>query len=190
MRKPDGFDSAEAKEGGFREPAAGPCILGIVRAVAGNSDKGNPQLIFDLDIAEGAFKNHYREKGEKFNGNYYLKHWQGTEGNGLPFFKGLIKAIEESNPGFVFDFNEELLSHKLIGANLREEEYIKKSDNSIGTRLKPAYLCSVQSIREGRYKVLPIKRLVHKDVPEGDLGFGEPPPEDFDQTPPKTNLPF
>jgi hypothetical protein len=189
MHKPEGFDSADTREGGFREPPAGPCIMGIVRAVAGKSNNQNDQLVFDLDIAEGAFKNHYREKGVKFNGNFYLRHYQGTDGKSLPYFKGLIKAIEESNPGYKFDFNEGALSRKLIGANLREEEYVKKSDGSIATRLKPAYLCSVESIRKGGHKVLPLKKLP-KHEPGVDEEFAPPPPDEFDQRPPQDDLLF
>jgi hypothetical protein len=186
MRKPDGYDAAEARETGFREPPAGPYILGIVRAVSQKSAKQNEQIILELDIAEGSFKNHFRKKGEKFNGNFYLKHYQNTEGLGLPFFKGMICEIEKSNPGYVFDFNEATLSRKLIGANLREEQYLKRSGET-GANLKAVYLCSVQSIREGGHKVYPPK-LLEPRTPGDD--FEPPPPDNFNQTSPKDDLPF
>jgi hypothetical protein len=189
MHKPEGYDGSDAREGGFREPAAGPCVLGIINAAAEVSSHGNAQLVFHLDIAEGTFKNHFRARGERFNGNFYMRHYQGTEGKSLPYFKGLIKAIEESNPGYKFDFNEGTLVHKLVGGNLREEEYAKR-DGTVGTRLKPAYLCSVDSIRKGGHKVLPIKKLPRAEGPGDDTGFDAPPPDDFDQTPPQDDLPF
>jgi hypothetical protein len=180
MRKPDGWDDSEAREAGFREPVPGPCVLSIVRATAGNSNNGNAQLTIELDIAGGPFNNFYREKSEKFNSNWYLKHYQGTEGKSLPYFKGFIGAVENSNPGFKFDFNEATLSRKLIGGNLREEEYIKK-DGTIGTILKVFYLCSVQSIREGGHKTLSKKLLTQ--APQGDPIYDAPPPDNYDQVP-------
>jgi hypothetical protein len=187
MRKPDGYDGAEAKNAGFREPVAGPCILGIIRATAGKSDNGNPQLTIELDIADGPFKNFYREKSERFNQSWYLKHWQGTEGKSIPYFKGLIVAIEESNPGYKFDFNEATLSRKLIGGNLREEEYAKK-DGSIGVRMKIAYLCSLQSVTTGGHKVLPTKKLV--SAASREPGVDDIPPENYDQRQPEGPMPF
>jgi len=189
MRKPDGFDNSPTREGGFKQPPAGPCVLGIVRATVENSSHGNQQIILFLDIAEGPFKNFFRGTGERFGRDAYMRHYQGTEGKSLPFFKGLIKAIEESNPPFKFDFNEGLLSRKLIGGNLREEEYAKK-DGTVGIRLRPAYLCSVQSIREGGHKVQPVKKLAVSREPGDDADFAPPPPDNFDQTPPQDDLPF
>jgi hypothetical protein len=191
MRKPDGYDDTDAREGGFKEPSPGPgpYILGIIKADSGNSGSGHAQLVFHLDIADGPFKNHFRAKGERFNGNFYMRHYQGTEGKSLPYFKGLIKAIEESNPPYKFDFNEGLLSRKLIGGNLREEEYVKK-DKTIGLRLKPAYLCSIQSIKEGGHRILPTRKLAVSREPGDDADFAPPPPDDMDQRPANDDLPF
>jgi len=181
MRKPDNFDDAEAREGGFREPHARPCVLGIVR-VNIEIKSGEQRAIFFLDIAEGEFKNYYRRQSERFNKNRYLRFYQNTEGKGLPYFKGIINAIEEGNDGYKFDWDESTLAHKKIGGNLREEEYIRTSDGTIGTNLRVAYLCSIRSVLAGEHKVLTIKKLAQQQAREP--GVDDIPPEDYDQTSP------
>lgn len=39
------------------------------------------------------------------------------------YFKGCITAIEESNPGYKFNFDERTLDNKLVGIIFRDEEY-------------------------------------------------------------------
>lgn len=178
MRKPEHYDEAEAIKGGFREPSAGPCILWIVKANVQKNKNGEQQLVLFLDIAEAEFKNFYRRQTERFNKNRYLRFWQNTEGKSLPHFKGLIKSIEEGNPGYTFDFNEATLLHKKIGGNLREEEYLR-TDGTVGTSLRVAYLCSIRSVLAGEYKVLPVKKLQNSQ--QREPGIDDIPPEDYNQ---------
>jgi hypothetical protein len=180
MQKPEGWDTMEGREISYETPAPGPTILGIVRAVYEKSGAGNNQLTLELDIADGKFKNYYRELGDRINQRCFMRHWQGTEGKSLPYFKGLIKAIEESNEGYRWDFNESGLSRKLIGANLREEEYRRKDGNII-IILRPAYLCSTKSIFSGGHRVLPRKTLPIGQE-EDNQGFGQHPDYEGDMS--------
>lgn len=182
MKKPDGYDSAEAKQGGvFRNPEAGGYILGIVNTdMRKTKDEGRDMLVLSLDIADGEFKYFYRELSLKLSKDCYLKNYLVCEGDNVPFFKGAITAIEHSNPGFVFNFDEKTLIKKLVGANLREEDYINKN-NEVKSILKIAYLCGVESVRKG----LPI--LEPKKLTDTKKPAGEPlPPEPMAQD----NLPF
>jgi hypothetical protein len=188
LNKPAGYDSAEAAEGGFREPKPGPCILGVVKCEIETKD-GHQQLAFQLDIAEGPLKNYYSIQGKRFGKNRLLRVWQKTDEDSLPYFKGLIDAFEKSNPGFKFEFDEKSLEKKLIGGNLRAEEYDKNGEVIISPFLKVAYLCSVESVRNGEHRVLPVKKLKPKAAGGGlsAADFDEaisprddaPPPEDF-----------
>jgi hypothetical protein len=180
MKKPDGYDQSEAKDGVFKRPSAGPCILGVTNATTQKNKNQEQQLVLFLDIAEGEFKNFYRQQGERFNKKQYLRFYQNTEGKSLPHFKGIVLAFEESNQGFKFDFDESTLVKRRIGANLREEEYVRTKDGAIGTNLRVAYLCSVRSVVEGKHKVLPIKKLARQE-PGDDDEFEPPPQDEFDQ---------
>lgn len=182
MLKPEGYDSSDAVEGGFRKPL-GPQILGVTGVMIQKNKDQQQQLVLQLDIAEGEFKNYYRKKGERDNKNRYLRFYQNTEGKSLPHFKGLVKAFEEGN-NFTFSFNETELLRKKIGGVLREEEYQKNPDSDIIIVTKVAYLCSVRSIEAGEHKPLGLKKL-SKNQPIGDMGFDPPPEEHYDQRPPE-----
>lgn len=179
MEKPQGYDEAEAKTAGgdFAQPTAGGYVAKIVSAVFGVSKTQKKMLTIGLDIAEGEFKDHYTQLSEKFDKDAYLKIYQLTEGDNVNYFKGLVSAIEHSNQGFKFDFDEKKLIGKKLGVNLREEEYLNK-DNVIKTILKVAYHCSADEARAG-LAPLAIKQLKgvgakpqttshSKDVPKDD----------------------
>ena len=62
------------------------------------------------------------------------------DGNSTPFFKGLITAIERSNPGFIWNWDENSLKGKLFGGVFGREEYM-------GTDGKPRWSCKVRFVR-------------------------------------------
>ena len=162
MQKPQGYDETkEASFGGLDNPPAGGTILGIVSAVetkVKNGDKtGEPMLALELDIAEGKYKNFFRDLSEKIGKRMYLRHNRVI--SQVNYFKGDIKAIEKSNPGFVFNFDEKTLMRKFVGSALREEEYLHANTQEIRKSLKIAYLCSVDDVKKG-VPVPEMKRLI------------------------------
>ena len=160
MQKPQGYETAETKEyQGFNSPTPGAYILGIISAEVTQSKSGNNMLVLSLDIADGEFKGHYRRKQEQFGGNKLLKHRRVVDTEkSLPYFKGDIKAIENSNLGFKFDFDERKLKGKLVGGMLGEKEF-EGRDGEIATTLELSFLCSVDKVRSGELKPPKIKRL-------------------------------
>jgi hypothetical protein len=159
MEKPVGYDDTPAKQGGvFENPEAGGYVLGIVNAEMSKTKEAQKNmLILSLDIAEGKFKNFYRELSLKLEKDCYLKNYLVCEGDNVPFFKGAITSIEHSNTGFKFNFDEKTLVKKLVGANLREEEYINGKGET-KTILKIAYMCGVDTVKKG-VPVLSVKAL-------------------------------
>ena len=51
-------------------------------------------------------------------------YYQLTEGQQQGRFKGMLENIEKSNPGYVWNWDEQSLVGKLFGGKFREEEYI------------------------------------------------------------------
>lgn len=140
----------------FKPLPAGAYICGILRA---EDVPEKEYLRFEWDIAEGEFKNYYRQRAEH---NPDWK-WGGVlcrsyKENALKFFKAFLTAVKASNPGFVFDDDERVFVRKKVGLVLGEEEY-EKRDGSTGTRLYVAQVRSVAAIREGDFKVPPKKLL-------------------------------
>jgi len=160
MQKPNGYDTSEPKEfTGFNRPEAGAYVLGIVSAEERKTKKGDNMIVLCLDIAEGEFKGHYRELSSKFGKDRLLKHYRVIDRpESTPYFKGDIKAIEESNRGYKFNFDESTLRGKFVGGMLCEEEYLAP-DGDTKTSLKVGFLCSVDKAKSGTLKTPAIKKL-------------------------------
>ena len=157
MIKPDGYDNVKAATFGSKiDP--GPYVMKIISADEVMSNNSGPMLVLCLDIAIGENKDHYKEMSNKYQKENYQKVRQLTGGASLPYFKAMIEAIEESNNGFKFNFDEKTLVGKYVGANLREEEYIN-SNNELKTFLSVAYLCGARKVVDGEIKPLPKKVL-------------------------------
>ena len=122
-----------------------------------------------MDIAEGEYRDFYRRDYEnqqtedkKWHCNYLLNvpKDDGTEQDGWTKrkFKTFTEALEESNPGYHFDWDEAKFKGLLVGGlfNLRQYE---KSDGTIGESTNLAAVCKVDTIRSGRY-TLPKDKLL------------------------------
>ncbi len=139
----------------FRRPAPGGYICGIT-AVKDVPEK--EYLRIEFDIAEGEFKRYYTElnKARGFWGGVFVRSYSDAA---LPFFKSFITAVEKSNNGYKFDYEEQKLKGKYIGLVLGEEEYMSRT-GEIKTRLYVHSTRSVQAIKNGEFKAVPKKLFV------------------------------
>ena len=85
-------------------------------------------------------------------------------------FYGVFLAIEESNPGFKWDWHEEKLIGCRFGATLQEEEY-EKNDGSVGTRLIVKDIKTVKQIMDGDFKMPTTKKLERTVAPVRDFAL-------------------
>lgn len=164
MHKPSNYDSVKAKTGTFQRVEAGPYILGICKAIETTSRANDPMLVLSIDIADGPNKGNYRKLSERLNKDCLLKHYRLLTDNASDYLKGDIQAIEKSNSGFSFMFNENTLVGKFVGGMLAEEEYYSNGD--IKTILKIKYLCSVEDVNSGKLITPPLKKLDTSFPPE------------------------
>lgn len=115
-------------------------------------------LMVDLDIATGEFKDYYNDLCARAGFWGCTMFWSYKESN-LPYFKGNVTAVEDSNPGFHFDERDlQSLRGKFVGGVFGEEEYYSNKSGSIKTNVKPRYLCSVDRIKNQDYNI-PKKKL-------------------------------
>ena len=128
MRPIDLSNVEEAKD--FERVTPGGYVCGITNV---KDVPAQEYLLIEYDIAEGNLKNYYRQLYEKkdFWGGKFVKSYKEKA---LPFFKGFITAVENSNNGYKCNYDETTLKRKLIGLVFAEEEY-KKNDGTIGKRL-------------------------------------------------------
>ena len=173
---------------GFMRPEPGGYVMRVNEVEEKTSSKGNPMIVLSLDISEGKCKNAFEKSP--------VKAYQVCTGEQTGRLKGLLQTFKECNPPNSLNdlisasgLNPQVLKGKIIGANLREEEYVSK-DGEIKTALKADHFCTVADVRAGNIQVLSRKPLAKKNgvyVPQsaqdkrasGIAGFGIPPlPED------------
>lgn len=166
MKKPQGYDAAQAITGEFRSIAPGGHICIVKQAKEDRTKTGKEVLIILFDIVEGESKDFYKEQFDRKIATNPESKWQGvyrqlTEGASTPFYKGMISAFETSNPGykcFIGDnFDVSTLKGKLFGGVFGQEEY-EAQNGDIKLATKCMFIRSVDQVRKG-VKVPDIKRL-------------------------------
>lgn len=130
-----------------------------------DGDEPDQRLVLRVDITEGEHAGYYvkRFNSDKERGGQYEAKYKGDFSIQIPnqnnprrqhydwdnrAFGNAIWAIEQSNPGYHWDWNEAGLKGKAVGINVRGGTYNGKPYTSIG-RLE-----SVQAIRDGSAKVM------------------------------------
>ncbi len=178
MNRPTGYDEATAFTGEeFESISLGGHVCIIKQAKIEQTKKTNKDVLIILfDIYEGEQKDFYKRLFDrKKEGNADAK-WQGvyrqlTDGNSLPFFKGMITAIENSNSGYKWNWDESTLKGKLFGGVFGQEEY-QGNDGKIKLSTKCRFIRSVEQIRKG-VEVPEIKKLAGNST-----NYSAPPSDD------------
>jgi len=153
MKRIDDWENVEeARE--FEKVQPGGYICRICTA---EDVESKEYLKIEYDIAEGKFAGHYQElfKAKDFWGGTLFRSYKEAAKS---FFKTFISAVEKSNSGFVWDFDETKLIGKMVGLVLAEEEYVG-NDGTVKERLYVSSVKSVDAIRHNDYKVPP-KKLI------------------------------
>ena len=159
MEKYEGYDEAKAFTGDFEQMAPGGYVAKIKTATVEKKDYGH-LLTIEFDIAEGEKKNFYQRKFDERQ-KWYGKYTQPIKNDDLRFFKGFITAIEESNSGYKWDWNENGLVGKLFGAIFGEEEY-QNDKGEIKVSCKCKQVRSIKTIKDGKFLVPELKALNNK----------------------------
>ena len=157
MKNIDWSKVEEAK--GFEKLPMGGYVCGITAV----EDFPNQEYLkLEFDIAEGEYKNTYRQLYEarnfwagKFNAFYTEK--------GKSYFKSMLTAFEKSNKGFVFNNDEKTLKRKFIGLVIGYREYIG-NDGTVKEGVDVQGYYSVDDIRSGNFKP-PVLKKLKNDTP-------------------------
>lgn len=148
MKPTSNWDKTPAQTGGAETLSAGGHQVRIRGAECKQSKSGRDMIVLYFEIAEGSeydgimMRQYERQKGF---GNAQAK-WpnMGTmyqlvtdqTGSTNPRFKGLIAAIERSNSGYKWDWNEAGLKGKVLGVVFGEEEIIGQRDGQLHVIVK------------------------------------------------------
>ena len=145
-------------------------VCKILNAQVKDGKKGQ-YIQIAYDIAEGPYADHFKKifdgnknEDKKWSTYFFLNipNDDGTEQDGWTkrSFKTFTNALEDSNEGYHFDWDESKFKNKLIGGLFHYEEY-QRNDGKVGKSTKMKNACSVAKIRSGSFK-LPDDKLINK----------------------------
>lgn len=159
MKKISGYDKIQ-ESGSFKKLAPGGYVVKILDATD-VPDKEYLKVSFDVcegkdkDFFANEYKNDTRTDKRWPNAGSFIRSYKEKA---LPMLKGFTTAIENSNSGYTWDFDEKKLKGKIVGLVLGEEEFLNSS-GKVRTRTYVAAVRSVDVIRGGKFEVPEIKRL-------------------------------
>lgn len=129
----------------------------LARIVAVKDEEDKEYLLISYDFAEGELKGYYKDlaASKGFWGGTFVRSYKEKA---LPFFKAFKTAVEESNPGYVFQNDPQSLVGKWIGVIIGEEEYWSDRDRKVKIRTYVDQVRSGQAIRAGDFEVPLLKK--------------------------------
>lgn len=160
MKKLNGYETAQAYFEQERLPVGG-YVLKILDVKYQENSWGDVILLsFDIEEGEykGFFANNYRaqtQEDKKWKGTYRLRvpKDDGSEQDNWTMrrFKTVISAFEESNSGYHWNWDEQTLKGKMIGALFNNKEY--EFDGRHGFFTNCHSLVTVEKIRSGKFEI-------------------------------------
>lgn len=161
----------------FEQLPKGAYVCKILGANVKTNSRGQ-YVEINVDVAEGEYKDHFRKDWE--NQDKDSRKWHGlgllsvptndgTEQDGWTKkkFKGFMDAIEDSNPGYKFQWDESTFKGKLIGGLFGIREY-KGRDGTVKQGTSLLGWASVDKVREGKVR-MPKDRLLKEDHGTGSF---------------------
>lgn len=163
MSKPEGWDSAKAMTPGESRKIEPGCYICKIRGAREEvTDKGKKRMVIAFDIDEGEYAGYYQERFARFPSNTFPGVFrQYIEGKSLPFFKGMITAIEESNPGYSYEksgFEPATLKGKKFCGVFGEEEYMSSFSNQIEVTCRCQVIRSIKAMEDGEITLPKLKK--------------------------------
>ena len=149
------------------------CVIKNAEIKEYNGQFGNyEKLEISVDVTEGEYKDFYANDYRSQQGED--KRWKGVLRLNVPSddgsdydaflkrkFKTNIIAVEDSNTGYRWDWDEKKLKGKKIGLLLQNKEW--EFGNKTGWTAQPYGFISVENVREGKFKIPKDKPLKKDD---------------------------
>lgn len=192
MKKFNKYDTAQVKTGSiFDQLPKGAYVIKIVNAKEAENKSGSGSHIkVAFDIAEGVYQDFYRKQFDASTDED--KHWpyDGVYNLAAPDddspqwmidnFGTFVAALEDSNEGYHWDWDESKWKNLVVGALFRIEQ--SESNGNVYDHTRPAWFRTAKSIREGHFGKLPKDKLVSVSKPVSN-DFMVIPETDADEIP-------
>ena len=154
MEKIENWDNIEAKGmEDFKSLPIGAYECVIVGAGIHQSEtSGKESFKVAIDIATGEYKDYFRKR---FDANTNEdKKWDNNavrylayQGDNASYFKGFLTSVENSNPGYKWDWDETKLKGKKICGVFQYEEY-EKQDGTKAVKVRLNKFRSLDKMEE------------------------------------------
>lgn len=160
------FDKTQAYSGnGGEQLPPGGYVCKIIGARQEEYSWGDV-VVIAFDINEGEQKDFYKKlfdaddrEDKKWKGTYRLNvpKDDGSEKDGWTKrnFKTFTDALEDSNTGYRFDWDETKFKGKLFGATFATTFYQIKSSGTCGTYTAVYDICNTDKIHQKKYRKIP-----------------------------------
>ena len=172
ITRPNNWDNVQAFSDRQKLPV-GAYVCYIKQAVVQENSHGN-QLCVLFDISAGEYAGYYDDDFKRSQRED--KKWKGVLRLWLPkedgsdkdewtksILKGFIAAVEESNRGYTWNWDERTLAKKEIGILFRNEEW--EYEGKTGWATRPFRAISVDSVEDGSYTIPKDRPLKNKPTP-------------------------
>ncbi len=129
--------------------------------VKDHPEKEYLKIYFDIFKGDdkGYFKKQYdgdtRKEKKWPNAGTFIRSYKDSAAS---MFKGFTNAVEKSNKGYKWDFDEKTLVNKIIGLIIADEQY-QNQKGQVRVRNYVAAVRSVETIEKGEYEIPALKEL-------------------------------
>ena len=129
--------------------------------VEDHPEKEYLKIYFDIVKGDdkGYFKKQYdgdtRNERKWPNAGTFIRSYKDSAAS---MFKGFTNAVEKSNKGYKWDFDEKTLVNKVVGLIIADEQY-QNQKGQVRVRNYVAAVRSVETIEKGEYEIPALKEL-------------------------------
>lgn len=174
IKKPQNWENVQAITEKRALPAGGYIVKIIAAKVSTYNYNGQSfdKLEVAFDINDSEYKGFYQQDFD--SQKQEDKRWKGVKRFNVPtddgsdadalsqrILKGATEALEDSNPGYHWDWDETKLKGKIVGCIFRLEEWAMNGKK--GWKAQPFKFVPVEDIKSGNFKQPKFK--AHKDFP-------------------------
>lgn len=180
MRAINNWDNVKASADFTTLPAGGyVCKIQGAKIRTFDGRNGNfERLEVAVDIIEGEYKDYFRRdfgsqntEDKKWRGVFrlYVPSGDGSDQDNWSAakLKRFVNNVEDSNPGYHWDWEESKLKGKLVGLTFRREEW--EYNGKTGWKTNPFQAYTVEDIRQNKFQLpkdKPLKKEAASPMPK------------------------
>ena len=159
MKRIENWDSI-VESTSFKRLAPNGYICKILK-VEDHPEKEYLKIYFDIVKGDdkGYFKKQYdgdtRKERKWPNAGTFIRSYKDSAAS---MFKGFTNAVEKSNKGYQWNFDEKTLVNKVVGLIIADEQY-QNQKGQVRVRNYVAAARSVETIEKGEYEIPALKEL-------------------------------